>query len=160
MSELNFGHNRIADNPGTLGRVSVPPRVDFVAGQSAAAAALAMLDPARSVIVEGAEGPERRVTQKVDSVQITGYTVDSYRVKYSAGSDSLLRIAVPYYPGWSAEVDGSTADLVPVDEALVGVFVPAGSHELTLHFESSRFSLGLSLSGAAAIALVIGLILT
>ncbi len=160
VSELNFGHNRIADNPGTLGRVSVPPRVDFVAGQSAAAAALAMLDPARSVIVEGAEGPERRVTQKVDSVQITGYTVDSYRVKYSAGSDSLLRIAVPYYPGWSAEVDGSTADLVPVDEALVGVFVPAGSHELTLHFESSRFSLGLSLSGAAAIALVIGLILT
>lgn len=157
VTELNFGRNRVVANPDSLGRVSVPPRVEFVASSAAAAAALAMLNPAESAI---AEGPERRVSQKVDSVTIAGYTGDSYRIKYSASGDSLLRIAVPYYPGWTAEVDGTAADVIPVDEALMGVVVPPGSHELTLQFVSRRFSLGVSLSAAAAIALVIGLILT
>jgi uncharacterized membrane protein YfhO len=50
--------------------------------------------------------------------------------------------------------------MVPVDEALMGVFVPPGTHELTLQFQPRRFPLGLSLTAAAAIALAIGLILT
>lgn len=157
VTELNFGRNRVVVNPDSLGRVSVPRRVDFVADRTAAGAALATLDPMSSTV---AEGPERRAGQKVDSVAITNYTGDSYRIKYSAASDSLLRIAVPYYPGWTAEVDGAAAEVVPVDEALIGVFVPPGSHELTMQFEARRFSLGVSLSIAAAIALVIGLILT
>jgi hypothetical protein len=157
VSDLLFGRGRRVDNPGNLGRVSVPPRVDFVGGRTASTAALATLDPAKSAVVEG---PERRAKQGVDSVEITSYTGDSYRIKYSASSDSLLRIAVPYYPGWTATVDGMTADAVPVDEALVGVFVPPGEHLLTLQFQSLRFLLGVSLSAAAAIALVIGLILT
>jgi hypothetical protein len=155
-SDLLFGRGRRVDNPGSLGRVSVPPRFVFVAARSASITALATLDPAKSAIVEG---PERPVKQGVDSVQITAYTGDAYRIKYSASSDSLLRIAVPYYPGWAATVDGMPADVVPVDEALVGVFVPPGEHELTLQFQSPRFLLGVSLSAAGALALVIGLIL-
>ena len=52
-----------------------------------------------------------------------------------------------------------TTEIVPVDEALMGVFVPPGEHQLTLQFQAPRFFLGVSLSAAAAIALVIGLIL-
>ncbi len=156
VSDLLFGRGRRVDNPGNLGRVSVPPKVDFVGGPSASGSALATLDPAKSAVVEG---PERRAKQGVDSIDVIAYTGDSYRIKYSASSDSLLRIAVPYYPGWTANVDGMTADVVPVDEALIGVFVPPGGHELTLQFQSARFLLGVSLSVAAAIALVIGLIL-
>ena len=34
--------------------------------------------------------------------------------------------------------------MVPVDEALLGVFVPPGEHELTFYFQPPRFPLGLS----------------
>lgn len=157
VTDLLFGRGRRVDNPASLGRVSAPPQVDFVANRAAAEAALDKLDPAKSALVEGAE---RQVRQQVDSVAVTAYTGDSYRIRYSASSDSLLRIAVPYYPGWNANVDGAALAIVPVDEALIGVFVPPGAHELTLRFQPRRFSLGATLTVAAAIALVIGLILT
>ena len=130
--------------------------MQFAADRKAALAALATLDPAQSAVVEAAP---RSLTPAVQSIEITGYTGDSYRIKYTASSDSLLRIAVPYYPGWSADVDGAEATLVPVDEALMGVFVPSGSHELTLQFQPHWFRMGVALSAAGIIAVVIGLIL-
>ncbi len=157
VTGLVFGRGREIDNPNSLGRVSVPPAVVFVADATASRAALATLDPTKSAVVEG---PERRVKQGVDSLEIIAYTGDAYRIKYSASSDSLLRIAVPYYPGWTAAIDRAEVSIVPVDEALMGVFVPPGEHELTLYFQPRRFPLGLSLTIAAAIALAIGLILT
>jgi hypothetical protein len=155
-TDLVFGRGRRLDNPGSLGRVSAPPRVQFVADRKAALAALATLDPAQSAVVEAAP---RSLTPEVRSIEITAYTGDSYHIRYIASSDSLLRIAVPYYPGWSAAVDGAEVAVVPVDEALVGVFVPSGSHELTLQFQSRWFRMGAVLSAAGAIALVFGLIL-
>ena len=162
VTDLLLGRGRGAfaerlDNPETLGRVSAPPHVDFVADRNAALGALATLDPARSAVVEA---PARALTPSVRSLEITSYAGDSYRIKYSASSESLLRIAAPYYPGWTATVNGAGVEVLPVDEALLGVFVPAGDHEVTLEFQPPWFLLGVSLSLAAAVALVIGLILT
>jgi hypothetical protein len=156
VTDLILGRGRRLDNPGSLGRISAPPRVQFVADQKAALAALAMLDPAQSAVVEAAP---QNLTPSVQSIDITDYTSDFYRIRYTASSDSLLRIAVPYYPGWAAAVDGSEASVVPVDEALIGVFAPSGSHELTLQFHPKWFRTGVGLSVAGAIALAIGLIL-
>jgi hypothetical protein len=156
VTDLILGRGRRLDNPGSLGRVSGPPRVQFVADRKAALAALATLDPAQSAVVEAAP---RSLTPAVQSIKITAYTGDSYNIRYTASSDSLIRIAVPYYPGWSADVDGAEATLVPVDEALMGVFVPSGSHELTLQFQPHWFRMGVALSAAGIIAVVIGLIL-
>ncbi len=156
VTDLLFGRGRRIDNPASLGRVSIPPHLDFVADRTAANAALAKLDPDDSALVE-ARG--RRAEQHVDSVAVTAYTGDFYRIEYSAASDSLFRVAVPHYPGWTATIDGKETGVVPVDEALLGVFVPAGQHDLVVQFEARRFSLGVSLSAVAAIAVVIGLIL-
>jgi hypothetical protein len=155
VTDLVLGRGRRLDNPGSLGRVSAPPRVQFVADRKAALAALAKLDPAQSAVVEDAP---RSLTPAVQSIEITAYTGDTYRIRYTASSDSLLRIAVPYYPGWSAVVDGADATVIPVDEALMGVFVPAGSHELTVQFRSQWFRRGVALSVAGAIAVLAGLI--
>jgi hypothetical protein len=156
VTDLILGRGRRLDNPGSLGRVSVPPRVQFVADRKAALAALATLDPAQAAVVEGAP---RSLTPAVQSVEITAYTSDSYQIRYIASSDSLLRVAVPYYPGWKAAIDGTEADVVPVDEALMGVFVPSGSHELMLQYRPRWFRIGAGLSAAGVIVLALGLIL-
>jgi len=105
------------------------------------------------------EAAERVLTPAVQSVEITNYSGDSYQIRYRASSDSLIRIAVPYYPGWVATVDGSSVPLLVVDEALMGVFVPSGSHSLTLQFQPHWFGIGAGLSVACAVALVLGLVL-
>jgi hypothetical protein len=46
-----------------------------------------------------------------------------------------------------------------VDEALTGVFVPAGEHQITLQYRSSLFHAGALLSGLGAIVILLGLAL-
>jgi uncharacterized membrane protein YfhO len=87
------------------------------------------------------------------------YQDDFYRIRVAASGDSLLRIAVPYFPGWSAVVDGQATSIVPVDEALMGVFVPTGEHQITLQYRSTRLRRGMVLSGLGTVILVLGLAL-
>ena len=156
-TDFLVGRNRRLDNPDALSRVTAPAHVDFAADRAAALSALAALDPATAAVVEA---PARALDQSVRSVSIVAYTGDFYRIKYAAGGDSFLRIAIPYYPGWTASVDSAPTPVFAADEALAGVFVPGGDHELTLRFEPPKFLFGVSLTAAGVIALAIGLILT
>jgi len=87
-------------------------------------------------------------------VQITGYDGDVYRARYTSDHRALLRVAVPWFPGWRAEVDGRAAEVVPVDLALTGVIVPAGSHELVVRFRSTWFATGLAISAVAWLVVI------
>ena len=56
-----------------------------------------------------------------------------------------------------AEIDGASAAIVPVDLALMGVTVPAGSHELVVSYRSTWFAWGLALSMVAWAATITAL---
>jgi uncharacterized membrane protein YfhO len=62
-----------------------------------------------------------------------------------------------YYPGWKATVDGTPVSVYPVNLALTGIIVPAGSHEIRLFFQPRTFRIGLviSLLSAFAVGLLI-----
>ena len=143
--KIDVQHGAVVENPGALPRVSAPPSVRFVASPNAARALLATLDPAQSAIVEG---PPRALAPDGARVEIVNYQDDFYRIRYSARTECLLRIAVPYFPGWQAAVDGRAAEVLPVDYALSGVIAPAGDHELTFRYGSKWFAYGAIVSGA------------
>lgn len=73
-------------------------------------------------------------------------------IRYRAAAAALLRIAIPYFPGWTASVDGVVQPLHRADHAFLGVVVPAGEKELLVQFHSTRFTLGLTLSSLALVA--------
>jgi hypothetical protein len=156
VTQVIEAHNQLKENPRTLGRVSAPSRIQFVTNRAAAQAALATLDPAQAAVVEAAP---RTLSPDVSDIAILNYQRDFYRIRYLASGTALLRIALPYFPGWSASIDGQSVDLVPVDEALTGVFVPAGEHQISLQFRPKWFKLGavLSLAGLAALLLLLAL---
>ncbi len=143
---------RLEVNPSALPRVSVPPKLTWVSATPGAYAELASLNPAQGSVVEGLA---RSTTQQQPTdLTITGYREDFYQIRYSAPADTLIRIAVPFAPGWTAAVDGAPAALLPTDYALCGVLVPAGRHQLTLQFRPSYFLVGAALSILGAIAVV------
>lgn len=146
--KIDASRGALVENPEALPRVSVPPRVTFISDGAAARAMLATLDPAQSAIVEA---PARALADGAAQVQIVNYQDDLYRIHYSAPAICLLRIAVPYFPGWVAAVDGQPAEVAAVDYALSGVIVPAGDHELIFRYRSRWFLTGALLSAAAAI---------
>ncbi len=149
---LADARGRLEENPSALPRVSVPKSITWVADAAAARAALATLDPAQASVVEGP--PQDLRQQQPAELVVVSYREDFYQIRYAAPGDALIRIAVPFAPGWHATVDGAPAAMLPVDYALSGVVVPAGQHELTLQFRPNMFRAGAILSILAALGVI------
>lgn len=139
---------RLEVNPSALPRISVPPRIS-----PGALAELLSLDPAQGSVVEGLSKDATQL--QPTELTVTGYREDFYQIRYSAPAETVIRIAVPFAPGWNAAVDGNPAVVLPVDYALSGVVVPAGKHQLTLQFRPQYFRRGAALSVAAIIGIVV-----
>jgi len=137
---LDTATGTFAPNPAALPRISVPETVTAVRNQTDAAGRLASLDPAREALAEGL--PQSIAQNGGALVSILNYEGDFYRARYQASRPTLLRVAVPYFPGWRAEIDGRDQPIMPVDVALMGVMVPPGSHELVLGYRSTWFVTG------------------
>lgn len=148
-AKLDASTGFFVPNPTALPRVFAPPIVSAAAGADDAARRLAALDPAREAVVEGAApNPQNGPAQ----LQIAEYRTDFYRVRCQATQAALVTLAVPYFPGWRAEVDGHPAKVVPVDLALMGVSVPEGAHEIVFAYHPDGFAAGAAISALAALA--------
>jgi hypothetical protein len=64
----------------------------------------------------------------------------------AAEGPGWLVTSEPWYPGWTASIDGQPAVLEPVDGALVGVELPAGAHTITISYRPAGLTLGLLIS--------------
>jgi hypothetical protein len=147
-AKLNSSTGLFDPNATALPRVSAPRAAIVVHSREEAAAQLASLDPAPNAIVEGSPVPTGSAVAR-----ISGHTESEYRIDYQAAGAALLRIAVPYFPGWLASVDGRALPVIPVDLALSGVVVPAGTHRLILRYESTWFRTGAIISAIFWIAI-------
>ena len=151
-AKLNAATGTFESNPAALPRISVPETVTLAANQDDAAVRLPALDAAKQAVAEAipASIPHNGPAQ----IRITAYDGDSYRASYQAAAPTLLRIAVPYFPGWQAEIDGRPQPIVPVDLALMGVLAPAGSHEFLLRYRSNWFLTGAIISLVSWLAIL------
>jgi hypothetical protein len=60
----------------------------------------------------------------------------------------------PWYPGWSAQSNGATLSVEPVDGALIGVSLPAGHQTISLRYWPAGLSRGLAASALAGLVLL------
>jgi hypothetical protein len=154
-ASINMQHGAIQSNPNVLPRIYAPDNVTPVRSREEAAALLANLDPARETVVEGS-APASGSNGGVE-VRIRAYDGDLYRARVDAPHPAVLRIAVPYFPGWRAKVDGKPVAIMPADLALMGISIPAGSHDLVISYRSTWFGTGLAISLAAWLMALMGL---
>lgn len=89
---------------------------------------------------------------RVDTV--TSTTLDGSIV---AQKDGVLLLTIPYDTGWTAHVDGQPVELKSIGDALMGISLSSGVHQISMRYEPNGFSLGWKIS---AIALVIFLTLS
>jgi hypothetical protein len=141
----NLERGAVEEFDGALPRVNFPRQLRFVATAGESAGLLGTLNPSAEAIVEARRDDLSAAPDATSSV--TSHDSGSYTIRYNSPSESLLRVAVPYYPGWKASLaSGESCPIVPVDHALMGVIVPAGEHELRLVFHSNWFATGAVLS--------------
>jgi uncharacterized membrane protein YfhO len=84
---------------------------------------------------------------------------NSVRAEVTAPARSLVVVSQNLADGWTARVDGTPAPLVAVDGALMGVFVDAGRHTVTLDYRPKTFLAGGALSGVALLAAGVAVVL-
>ncbi len=105
---------------------------------------LATLTPGTTAIVEGAIAGVQADPSANAVVAEQGE--QEYQIHYRATRRTLLKVASPYFPGWTASLDGRPMEILRVDRALMGVVALPGDHEILLKFHSRWFGVGAGLS--------------
>lgn len=108
--------------------------------------------PANQVVL-GATGPSAsgkpaKVSVGTDDGQSISADVDAVGAGYLVIADALQQT------GWSVEVDGKPAKLLPADHAMVAVAVPSGVHHVTLRYRAPGQLAGAAVTGVAVLLLI------
>lgn len=116
--------------------------------------------PTDSVILEHSEDARDTDEQAVADLTVTDENTNSSDISVTTTGAGWVVIEDALQDnGWSAEVDGKPAQLVPADHAGVAVYVQsAGSHTVTLKYEAPYFRLG-SVISALSVLLVVSSLL-
>jgi hypothetical protein len=82
---------------------------------------------------------------------VTDYDSTSLSGHIDVKEDGLLFLSIPYAEGWSAEVDGETAEITPIQDALMGIKLTKGSHDIKLKYTPAGFKEGLLVSSVSVV---------
>jgi hypothetical protein len=121
-----------------------------------------MLDPQEIAVLEPSDSLpqlEAPADPGAESVTVTGYEADRIRLNARLESPGIVVLSETYDPAWKVSVDGSSARLIAVDGVLRGVFLPAGEHSVELRYAPRSIPLGIAISAATALCLLLGIAL-
>ncbi|HET6401983.1 MAG TPA: YfhO family protein [Candidatus Kapabacteria bacterium] len=76
------------------------------------------------------------------TARITSYGDNEIAASVKTASNAMLFFSEVWYPSWKAYVDGHPVKLYRAFTSLRAVEVPAGTHKVTLRYESSAFAAG------------------
>ncbi|HLZ09803.1 MAG TPA: YfhO family protein, partial [Chloroflexota bacterium] len=151
----------VYENASALPRAFFVGQAIPVPDHDAALAAIKTVgfDPGRAVVVEDFP-PGLSTGTSHDSFIPVSFGADganSVSIKVDAPTNGFIVLADPYYPGWTATVDGQPAPLLRGDWVFRTVPVPAGSHQVTFAFRPRSVVIGGVISAIAWLA-ALGLI--
>jgi hypothetical protein len=149
------GSASIQSNPSALPLVFFARQIASVPDFQAAQAALRELDPTRQTLVVGT--PPAVQVDPSASVEVVARADDRLTVHYRTGSANLLRVAIPWYPGWHAASGGVELPTLRVDDALLGVVAPPGEADIELWYAPRFFWPAAVISVIATAAVLLGL---
>ncbi|MBI4892592.1 MAG: YfhO family protein [Acidobacteria bacterium] len=107
--------------------------------------------PAQASIVEGLPAG----SYSTGTVAVRRESRHHLVLETSAPGTAFLSTSEPAYPGWTASIDGHPVPWVFTNVAFRGLEVPPGRHRVEFHFSSHRLQLGLWISAAAVLALIV-----
>ena len=93
-----------------------------------------------------------------EQLEITSFSDTEITGSITALKKGVLYLSIPYEKGWKVYIDGKKADTFKVLDAMLGVEVDSGNHEIVLEYSPDGFTLGLIISGTALLILILAVI--
>lgn len=78
-----------------------------------------------------------------EQLEVTSYDSTHLNGTINVIEDGIMLLTVPYSEGWTATVDGAEAEIIPINDALMGIRLSAGTHEINLTYMPPLFKEGL-----------------
>lgn len=94
-----------------------------------------------------------------DTVSEVSRSSGHIALRVRTAAPRLLLLAEAFHRGWQATVDDRAMPVVQANLALLGVWIPPGSHRVALTFRPLYFSLGLWLSALGLCILIVSAVL-
>ena len=91
-------------------------------------------------------------------IEMTSYAPNRLKYHYSTPEDRIAVFSEIYYPnGWTATVDGKPLELFRADWTLRAALLPAGEHDIEMHFLPASYKTGALVSTITSILLLLAL---
>ena len=90
-----------------------------------------------------------------EQLEVTSYDSTHLNGTITAKEDGIMLLTVPYSEGWTATVDGAEAEIIPINDALMGIRLNAGTHEIRLTYTPPLFKEGLAATVVSVIVILI-----
>lgn len=94
-----------------------------------------------------------------NTMDITSFEDTNLSGTFTAAEDCLLYTSIPYDKGWTVSVDGeevSKSNIIAVGDALIGIRVNKGEHQISFSYEPVGLKAGITVSAfVAALALLL-----
>jgi hypothetical protein len=92
-----------------------------------------------------------------DEVEILSYEPERIVISAKLAEEGYLLLTDAYYPGWRALIDGQETPIHRANLLFRAVYLPAGQHRVEFVYDPFSFKLGVVISLATLLALVIGI---
>ena len=76
-------------------------------------------------------------------------------IKTESNDNQLMFIGIPYAKGWKASIDGSDTTIHIADDMFMCIEVPAGIHDINLHYNTPLLKEGIIISLITLFLLII-----
>lgn len=154
--------NEYEQNPGALGNAWWVDKIDYVVSPDAEMAALDTLDTGHAAVAD--KRFRKLLGEPVpptpgDTIYETSYAPDRLTYKARSAQGGVAVFSEVYFPwGWHATVDGEPVEIGRVNYLLRALRLPAGEHEVAMHFdpESLRVTNGIGIASVIVIYAVCG----
>ena len=108
--------------------------------------------------LHGNPPPLDQMQRLTDNARIISQTTDQQDFSFSSSKTAYLVIAMPAFPGWSAELDGRPVTVQQIAGILSAIKVGPGMHTLRYTYTPSSLYLGVLLSASGLLVVLAWLI--
>lgn len=86
---------------------------------------------------------------------VTSYNSTHLTGTVNAAQDGVLLLTIPVDNGWSAKIDGESAVISNIGDALMGISLTKGTHEISLTYAPEGIGMGAKISLASLLVIIL-----
>jgi hypothetical protein len=156
---VHSGDVKVYEVLDTLPRAYVVHQTRLVADDEAALAAMA--DPAynpaqTAILAAGVELDAPAAGEGISQVAVASYAPHEIVLQAALDTPGYVVVSDSWYPGWQATVDGTPTPIERANLNFRAVHVPEGAHTVRLVYRPTSYRVGLAISVAALLAVLLG----